>query len=643
MTQQPRIYWINYVCLLPFIALVGNAFIADDWQTNTGIGKNVGFYIGMALVPLVTALSFWNNRQSVKFHVADYFILFWLTISFGLSYLYFETVNNRMATFVMLGVLYYCFRIFLVQNQINLRILMLTVMLVGCVEAIWGLMQLYGFVHSQHTSFGVTGSFFNPGPYAGYLAIILPVSLFYLCWDRQALAKYRRRYAVFFKVRWVIALVTFTAIVLILPVTMSRAAWMASAIGCATVLGGYYRCFLKPRKEKHNAIGRKIGVAVVFLAVVSLSFAGLYYLKKDSADGRTLIWKLSMEMASKTWFGEGLGGFSGGYGKAQKGYFESGRGTEREAWLAGEPEYAFNEFAQIAAEQGYVPLALFLFTMVFAFVTGIRHRRFMAAGGLAALLVFALFSYPFSLMPFLIVTVFFLASCISIPYEFTYYRDFLNFSPIPYDIRRRWNAGVVVVVLVLSMCYITLSLYKRYPVFKAHQTWGQSQLYYQTGMYERVVEVYKPLYLLMRDQPHFLFEYGRSLYMMEDYKESIRVLFDGTAISADPMFRILIGRNEQMRENFRQAEVHYRYAANQVPNRLYPYYLLSKLYDNTGEYEKAYSTAEKVVNKEVKIHSPAIEEMKAEMQEYIKQGKKESNLNNDTTHKKRNFVPALVY
>src|SRR5690606_11729006 len=495
----------------------------------------------------------------------------------------------------------------------------------------------------QHALFGVTGSFFNPGPYAGFLAIILPVSLFYLCWDRQAIAKHRRHNAFFFKVRWAVALVTCISIVLILPATMSRAAWIASAIGCATVLGGYYRCFLKPRKEKHNAIGRKIGVAVVFLAVVSLSFAGLYYLKKDSADGRTLIWKLSMEMASKTWFGEGLGGFSGGYGRAQKVYFESGRGTEREAWLAGEPEYAFNEFAQIAAEQGYVPLALFILTLAFAFVTGIRHRRFMAAGGLAALSVFALCSYPFSLMPLLIVMVFLLASCVSIPYEFTYYLDVVKCCPIPYEVRRSWNAGVVIVVLSLSSVFVTQTLYKRYPVFKAHQAWGQSQLYYQTGMYEHVAQLYKPLYPLMQDQPHFLFEYGRSLYMVKEYDESVKVLFGGTAISADPMFRILICLNRQKQGNYDVAEGHYRDAANQVTSRLYPFYLLAKLYDEMGEYEKAYDVAVKVVNKEVKIHSPAIEEMKAEMQKYVKQGKKERKLNNEVSDKKKKFIPALVY
>lgn len=38
----------------------------------------------------------------------------------------------------------------------------------GSVEAVWGLRQLYGFSASGHSRYALTGSFFNPGPYAGY-------------------------------------------------------------------------------------------------------------------------------------------------------------------------------------------------------------------------------------------------------------------------------------------------------------------------------------------------------------------------------------------------------------------------------------------------------------------------------------------
>ena len=47
----------------------------------------------------------------------------------------------------------------------------------GSMEAVWGICQLYGFSDSGHSLYAMTGSFFNPGPYSGYLAMVLPVCL----------------------------------------------------------------------------------------------------------------------------------------------------------------------------------------------------------------------------------------------------------------------------------------------------------------------------------------------------------------------------------------------------------------------------------------------------------------------------------
>ncbi|MDE6349086.1 MAG: hypothetical protein K2L60_10685, partial [Bacteroides sp.] len=50
-------------------------------------------------------------------------------------------------------------------------------MLTGGVQALLGLLQLYGYAASHHSLYAMTGSFFNPGPYSGYLAMALPVCL----------------------------------------------------------------------------------------------------------------------------------------------------------------------------------------------------------------------------------------------------------------------------------------------------------------------------------------------------------------------------------------------------------------------------------------------------------------------------------
>ena len=49
--------------------------------------------------------------------------------------------------------------------------------ILGGIEAIWGLRQIYGFAVSNHSLYALTGSFYNPGPYSGYLAMIFPLCL----------------------------------------------------------------------------------------------------------------------------------------------------------------------------------------------------------------------------------------------------------------------------------------------------------------------------------------------------------------------------------------------------------------------------------------------------------------------------------
>ena len=48
---------------------------------------------------------------------------------------------------------------------------------IGLIEAVSGIRQLHGFEGSNHSLFRLTGDFYNPGPYSGYLAMVLPVCL----------------------------------------------------------------------------------------------------------------------------------------------------------------------------------------------------------------------------------------------------------------------------------------------------------------------------------------------------------------------------------------------------------------------------------------------------------------------------------
>ena len=89
-------------------------------------------------------------------------------------------------------------------------------------------------------------------------------------------------------------------------------------------------------------------------------------------------------------------------------------------------------------------------------------------------------------------------------------------------------------------------------------------------------------------------------------------------ISCDPMLYNIMGKNYQALNEYKQAETCFMKATHIIPNRLYPFYLLTKLYHEMGLQDKVNEMADMVQTKEPKVHSRAVEEMRQEVRELIK-------------------------
>lgn len=613
---------LNFLCLLPFLGLLCSVFILDkNLMQGTGSGKVLGFYIAMGLIPLATFISYLNNQQSLKYCYADLLFPLFAGIGISISYIHQQYFSTKMITLVLIVILYFCFRIFFVQRKANLNMLLQVFMITGLVEAIWGLLQLYDFTPSQHHLYKTTGSFFNSGPYAGYLAMILPMAFYYFISGWNIINTKFKKGIICYYLRWGLALATITFTLLILPATMSRAAWIAGIISCVfiwilhflnrTNKGLTIMTYIKIYKNKTIALF----LVIVFLSGISLG--GLYYLKKDSADGRVLIWKISLQIIDNNLFGVGIGKFSGEFGEEQANYLASDRATDQEKFLAGEPEYAFNEFIQICVEFGIIPLVILIGTFLFAIQLGIRRRRIAEVGSLISLLVFSFMSYPLNLLPFVVGCILLLSACVSRNYKFTYLNDLKNGFIFDFQTRYKWNKVLTLSLLIAAFAMVACCLHDRYPVYLAHKQWSKARIFYYSGSYPQAVVRYEKLLPYLQEDVHYLFEYGQSLFRTSKYEESIKIISKATLISGDPMLYIILGKNYTTIHKYGYAQHCFQKAARMVPHRLYPYYLLSKLYSETGEIDKAKKMAEYVLNKSVKVDSPAIRKMKEEMKNFI--------------------------
>lgn len=210
---------------------------------------------------------------------------------------------------------------------------------IGAIFAIWGLLQLYGYYKSNHVLFSITGPFYNPGPYSGYIAMIIP-----LCLDRLLVSKGFSRYFCYLSLFLMLS---------IIPAGMSRSAWLAVFVSCAWLLAMRFNWMEKIKRTIKRKPLATIACSLLALGILLFVFLLLFQLKSASAAGRFFIWKNTIAAISeRPILGYGPGSFPSVYGKSQAAYFASGNYTELEEHVAGSPEYAFNECLQIGIEGG---------------------------------------------------------------------------------------------------------------------------------------------------------------------------------------------------------------------------------------------------------------------------------------------------
>jgi O-antigen ligase len=95
-----------------------------------------------------------------------------------------------------------------------------------------------------------------------------------------------------------------------------------------------------------------------FMLILSIS-TGIYLLKKDSANGRILIWQVTSHLIKEhPVTGHGSGAFSALYMDEQAKWFERRKGTDEQAMVAGSPESTFNEFLKLWLEKGLIGVLL---------------------------------------------------------------------------------------------------------------------------------------------------------------------------------------------------------------------------------------------------------------------------------------------
>lgn len=438
------------------------------------------------------------------------------------------------------------------------------------IELIWGYGQLFGIDSSIRTPIRVSGSFDLPPVFGGLLAILFPLIL------SQQIKVRKDFYPIFWGVIFML--------ICLMLITKSRAAWLA----CFVSITYYFVTTFQDRivLTIRNNIRYSVLLSFIFiLVIICLSYI-VYYMKKDSADGRLLIWKIGIRaVAEEPVWGHGWNYVLGAYGQAQERYFSLGLGNEHEQWIADSPKFLYNEYLHIAMAWGIPVFLLLIVGIVVIVYWGHRIKEFGVVGSMLAFLVFAFFSFPlqYALMH-VVLYLLIVYLLLSLP----------NF----------------IVKFSVTICFTLLLIADLLCQYRCNQfvdDWKNNRCYME--------EYCNQLYW----NEEFLFNYGLLLNRQKEYKKSQAILNQGLKVSSDVMFLNIQGKNAWAMGCYEEAETWFIRSTHRVPNRVYPYYLLAKLYNDTAykHPDKVQKMAKIVMTKKPKVLSSAIKTMRSEMNQLL--------------------------
>ena len=469
------------------------------------------------------------------------------------------------------------------------------IVLFACYEAMVGAGQLMSG-NGRHHIFVLTGTFQNPGPYSAYLMMAGTIVIYGLQNTRNNLngifrlvlikskipyTKYKlydvvkgeRLRCVLKDVLQYILFIIISLPLLILPATWSRAAFVG--IGVCTLW------IFRNRYKKYRWIvwGALAAVAVAF-----------YFIKRGSADGRSLIWMASLTTwMHDMWLGVGIGGFRHA---CAEGIAEMWR-TKHETGMfasAGVTDYAYNAFVKILVEQGLVGALLWIaITVVAMWRLYFKSQALFMA--MMSLLIFSMFSYPFELLPYRIIAVMVIA-----------WSESERKNSFCLHVNKIMCTFVCIIIIAFSW-FLKAKITERITQDKdANLFAGMRNSAFLSDYYE--------LLPYETDNPQYLFDFAKTLREEKRYEDSNAILRKGIIVSADPMFYIIMGNNYRDERLYDLAEEAYKKAYDIMPNRLYPLYQLMMMYSENGDKSKAIDMASCIRNSYVKIESNATEQMR---------------------------------
>ena len=485
-------------------------------------------------------------------------------------------IENIVTIITLIGVFFLFYAICPLLNDKKLLFVLFSCLVL--LLSLWGLGQLTGITRFYNGSF-ITGPFDNPAGISASLVVLLPF-LLYGC------GYLKRKYRLF-------AIITACLVVTLIVMSKARTAVLATAI----ILIFFLIRLLKERNIKLFPIhytAMSVGCLLLFTV--------LFFMKKDSANGRLLIWQCTGQLISRNpVLGYGGNGFTANYMDEQASYF-SKHPDSKYTMLADNIRHPFNEFLKWTVNYGIVGLCLTLLLIVTPLWASWKNNSpelFFIRLSLLSIGICALFSYPFN-YPFIrLMAVAFLAFALSAN------------SQQSITLRNGYLPKGIAILFSLGLLSVTA-----YQVFYEYE-WHRIAHKSLGGQTVQMLPRYNSLYTHLRYKDPFLYNYAAELNVAGDYEKSLQIARECDVLWADYDLQMLMAENCLQLQDYKETENCLMAAAAMCPIKFMPLYQLTELYLKTGQKLEARRLAQKILDKKVKIPSLIINSIKIKMRNLL--------------------------
>lgn len=485
---------------------------------------------------------------------------------------------ERILNIITLATAFFLFHVIFLRVK-DRKLLFALLAFLALVLSSWGFGQIIGLLPAYNGSFAVTGPFDNPAGISASLALLLPFLLYFCHWSEK---RYR-------------LLVIIATSLVVTVIVFSRA--RTAILGVLVVSVFFLIRLLKERGIKMRPL--HYGVISVSLLLV---LTGLFFMKRDSANGRLFIWLCSARLVSeKPVLGYGGNGFTANYMNEQASYFVKNPDSNR-VMIADNVRHPFNEFIKWTVNYGLAGVFLTLLLIIIPLSVSWKNdspEQFSVRLSLLSIGICALFSYPLNYPFTRLVLVLLLAFMLA--------ANSREGCTIPNGYFSK------VVVLLLSLVLLGATAYQAYHQREWHKVAHRSL----RGETDQMLPRYQSLYKHLRYNDLFLYNYAAELNVAGKYNESMQIARECNALWADYDLQMLMADNCLQLQQCSETEKHLKKATAMCPVKFMPLYLLTDLYLETGRKEEAWVLSKKILDKKVKVPSPVINSIKNKMRNLL--------------------------